>query len=188
MIDSVVRPNPSSATYLQSARTNRAALRKLISVVEGSDKLKLSQLTTRKKHLKFQRSKIHDWGLLALESIEAEDFVIEYVGEIIRRQVSNFRERQYEIMGIGSSYLFRVDDELVVDATQKGGLARFINHSCNPNCYTKIITVEGRKKVVIYSKRAIGAGEELTYDYKFSLEDKKIPCYCGAPRCRGSLN
>lgn len=51
-----------------------------------------------------------------------------------------------------------------------------------PNCYTKIITVEGQKKVVIYSKRPIAAGEELTYDYKFPLEDKKIPCFCGALR------
>jgi len=51
-----------------------------------------------------------------------------------------------------------------------------------PNCYTKIITAEGQKKVVIYSKRPIVAGEELTYDYKFPLEEKKIPCFCGALR------
>jgi SET domain-containing protein len=51
-----------------------------------------------------------------------------------------------------------------------------------PNCYTKIITVEGQKKVVIYSKRPIVAGEELTYDYKFPLEEVKIPCFCGASR------
>ena len=48
----------------------------------------------------------------------------------------------------------------------QGGLARFINHSCDPNCYTKIITVEGHKHIVIYSKHHIHAGEELTYDYK----------------------
>lgn len=51
-----------------------------------------------------------------------------------------------------------------------------------PNCYTKIITVDGQKKVVIYSKRHIRAGEELTYDYKFPLEEKKIPCCCGAAK------
>lgn len=51
-----------------------------------------------------------------------------------------------------------------------------------PNCYTKIITVEGQKKVVIYAKRFIGSGEELTYNYKFPLEEKKIPCFCGAAR------
>ena len=51
-----------------------------------------------------------------------------------------------------------------------------------PNCYTKIITVEGQKKVVIYSKQRIMPGEELTYDYKFSLEEVKIPCFCGADK------
>jgi SET domain-containing protein len=51
-----------------------------------------------------------------------------------------------------------------------------------PNCYTKIITVDGQKKVVIYSKHQIAPGEELTYDYKFSLEDVKIPCFCGAAK------
>jgi SET domain-containing protein len=56
-----------------------------------------------------------------------------------------------------------------------------------PNCYTKIITVEGHKKVVIYSKRPIAAGEELTYDYKFPIEDKKIPCFCGALRYKSLL-
>lgn len=57
-----------------------------------------------------------------------------------------------------------------------------------PNCYAKVILVEGAKKIVIYSKRDIPLGEEITYDYKFPLEDEKIPCLCGAPGCRGSLN
>lgn len=61
---------------------------------------------------------------------------------------------------------FRLDDEYVVDATKRGGLARFINHSCDPNCYTKIITVDGQKKIGIYSRRSIVDGEELFYDYK----------------------
>lgn len=57
-----------------------------------------------------------------------------------------------------------------------------------PNCYAKVITVEGAKKIVIYSKRDIAPGEEITYDYKFPLEDEKIPCLCGAAKCRGFLN
>ncbi|KAL6623424.1 hypothetical protein ACP70R_033303 [Stipagrostis hirtigluma subsp. patula] len=68
----------------------------------------------------------------------------------------------------------------MVDATKRGGLARFINHSCEPNCYTKVITVDGQKKIFIYAKRRIHAGEELTYNYKFPLEEKKIPCHCGS--------
>ncbi|KAG6735446.1 hypothetical protein POTOM_061944 [Populus tomentosa] len=171
-----------------SARTNRVKLRNLLAAAEGAELLKATQLKARKKHLRFQRSKIHDWGLVALEPIEAEDFVIEYVGELIRPQISDIRERLYEKMGIGSSYLFRLDDGYVVDATKRGGIARFINHSCEPNCYTKVISVESQKKIFIYAKRHIAAGEEITYNYKFPLEDKKIPCNCGSRKCRGSLN
>ncbi|KAI8003925.1 Histone-lysine N-methyltransferase ATXR7 [Camellia lanceoleosa] len=125
-----------------SARTNRVKMRNLLAAAEGADLLKTTQLKARKKRLRFQRSKIHDWGLVALEPIEAEDFVIEYVGELIRARISDIRERYYEKMGIGSSYLFRLDDGYVVDATKRGGIARFINHSCEPNCYTKVISVE----------------------------------------------
>ncbi|KAJ9167010.1 hypothetical protein P3X46_021694 [Hevea brasiliensis] len=171
-----------------SARTNRVKLRNLLAAAEGADLLKATQLKARKKRLRFQRSKIHDWGLVALEPIEAEDFVIEYVGELIRPRISDIRERLYEKMGIGSSYLFRLDDGYVVDATKHGGIARFINHSCEPNCYTKVISVEGQKKIFIYAKRHIAAGEEITYNYKFPLEEKKIPCNCGSRKCRGSLN
>ncbi|KAG9158409.1 hypothetical protein Leryth_013149 [Lithospermum erythrorhizon] len=177
-----------SNNKMLSARTNRVKLRNLLAVAEGAELLKATQLKARKKHLRFQRSKIHDWGVIALESIEAEDFVIEYVGELIRPRVSDIRERQYEKSGIGSSYLFRLDDGYVVDATKRGGIARFINHSCEPNCYTKVISVEGQKRIFIYAKRQIVAGEEITYNYKFPLEDKKIPCNCGSKRCRGSLN
>ncbi|CAI9115344.1 OLC1v1016228C1 [Oldenlandia corymbosa var. corymbosa] len=165
-----------------SARTNRVKLRNLLVAAEGTDLLKASQLKARKKRLRFQRSKIHDWGLIALEPIEAEDLVIEYVGELIRPSISDIRERHYEKIGIGSSYLFRLDDGYVVDATKRGGIARFINHSCEPNCYTKVITVEGEKKIFIYAKRHISAGEEITYNYKFPLEEKKIPCNCGSKR------
>ncbi|CAN1781580.1 Histone-lysine N-methyltransferase ATXR7 [Linum perenne] len=163
-----------------SARTNRAKVRNLLAAAEGAELLKATQLKARKKRLRFQRSKIHDWGLVALEPIEAEDFVIEYVGELIRPRISDIREVLYEKMGIGSSYLFRLDDGYVVDATKRGGVARFINHSCQPNCYTKVISVEGQKKIFIYAKRHINAGEEITYNYKFPLEEKKIPCNCGS--------
>ncbi|CAL0301540.1 unnamed protein product [Lupinus luteus] len=163
-----------------SARTNRVKMRRLLAAVDGADLLKVPQLKARKKHLRFQRSKIHDWGLVALEPIEAEDFVIEYIGELIRPRISDIRECQYEKMGIGGSYLFRIDDDYVVDATKRGGIARFINHSCEPNCYTKVISVEGQKKIFIYAKRHIAAGEEITYNYKFPLEEKKITCNCGS--------
>lgn len=121
-----------------SSRSNRVNSRKLVQGMEqankylmqlgGSDasdntlKLKFNQLRTRKKKLKFSRSPIHDWGLYAMEPISAGEMVIEYVGEVIRQQVADKREKYYERTGIGSSYLFRVDDDAVVDATKKGNL------------------------------------------------------------------
>lgn len=84
--------------------------------------IKFNQLQTRKKHLRFARSPIHDWGLYAMERIARGEMVIEYVGEVIRAQVADKREKAYERQGIGSSYLFRIDEDLVVDATKKGNL------------------------------------------------------------------
>jgi SET domain-containing protein len=85
----------------------------------------------RKKQLKFAKSSIHDWGLFALEPIAADEMVIEYVGQMVRPVLADLREVQYEAKGIGSSYLFRIDTETIIDATKCGNLARFINHSCN---------------------------------------------------------
>ena len=177
-------------TTQQSTREARSNQRRLLASVDAawSDLVKFNQLQFRKKQLKFARSRIHDWGLFALEPIAADEMVIEYVGQMIRPVVADLREKKYNEMGIGSSYLFRVDFETIIDATKCGNLARFINHSCNPNCYAKVITVEGQKKIVIYSKQPIDIDEEITYDYKFPIEDEKIPCLCGAPQCRGFLN
>ncbi|TQE10260.1 hypothetical protein C1H46_004099 [Malus baccata] len=96
------------------------------------------------------------------------------------KHISDIHERHYEKIGIGSSYI-------MVDATKHGGVARFINQSCEPNCYTKVISVDtkvisvdGHKRIFIYAKRHIAVGEEITYNYKFPLEEKKIPCNCGS--------
>ncbi|KAJ1517472.1 Histone-lysine N-methyltransferase setd1b [Coelomomyces lativittatus] len=147
-----------------------------------------SSLKARSKALQFARSGIHQWGLYALEPIEKDELVIEYVGEIIRQQVADVREQRYEKEGIGSSYLFRLDDDRVVDATKCGNFARFINHSCDPNCTAKIISLDNEKKIVIYAAKRIDIGDEITYDYKFDIEDIKIPCHCEAKNCRGTLN
>lgn len=172
----------------REARSNQRRLLTAFGIDTDSDLLKFNQLKFRKKQLKFAKSGIHDWGLFAMEPIAADEMVIEYVGQMVRPVVADLRESQYEATGIGSSYLFRIDLDTIIDATKCGNLARFINHSCNPNCYAKVITIESQKKIVIYSKQPIGVNEEITYDYKFPLEDEKIPCLCGAPQCRGTLN
>ena len=150
-----------------ASRSNRANNRRLVADIAAQkqvlatsngegDALRFNQLKKRKKPVKFARSAIHNWGLYAMENIAANDMIIEYVGEKVRQQVADMRERQYLKSGIGSSYLFRIDENTVIDATKKGGIARFINHSCTPNCTAKIIKVEGSKRIVIYALRDIG--------------------------------
>ncbi|KAI9504175.1 hypothetical protein BX070DRAFT_190385 [Coemansia spiralis] len=156
--------------------------------VGASDLLRFNSLDSRTKRLRFSKSAIHDWGLFASEPIFRGEFVIEYIGERIRGKLADLREEQYEREGIGSSYLFRVDGEIVIDATKCGNVARFVNHSCKPNCRAKMIVADGTKRMVIYAGQDIQAGEEITYNYKFPLEEIKIPCLCGAAGCRGYLN
>jgi len=97
----------------------------------GQRSISCARLQFRKKQLKFAKSGIHDWGLFALEPIAEGEMVIEYVGQMVRQTVADLREKRYEAVGIGSSYLFRVDGDAIVDATRYGNLARFINHSCS---------------------------------------------------------
>ena len=133
----VNEPQPQHVT---SSRSNRANARRRAQGLEEINQVqravalskgenaaneltfKFNQLQTRKKHLRFARSPIHDWGLYAMEKIARGEMVIEYVGEVIRAQVADKREKAYERQGIGSSYLFRIDEDLVVDATKKGNL------------------------------------------------------------------
>ncbi|KAM5484206.1 histone methyltransferase set1 [Microsporum canis] len=185
-----------------SSRSNRVNNRRLIADINAQkqalptqsgegDVLRFNQLKKRKKPVRFARSAIHNWGLYAEENITANDMIIEYVGEKVRQQVADMRERRYLKSGIGSSYLFRIDENTVIDATKHGGIARFINHSCTPNCTAKIIKVDGSKRIVIYALRDIERDEELTYDYKFEREwdsDDRIPCLCGSTGCKGFLN
>ncbi|KAM3595774.1 uncharacterized protein V6R79_002613 [Siganus canaliculatus] len=144
---------------------------------------------TSKEAVGVYRSEIHGRGLFCKRNIEAGEMVIEYAGTVIRAVLTDKREKYYDGKGIGC-YMFRIDDFDVVDATMQGNAARFINHSCEPNCYSRVINVDGRKHIVIFALRKIYRGEELTYDYKFPIEDEnsKLHCNCGARRCRRYLN
>ena len=157
----------AKSVAISSSRSTRVNNRRLVQDIDAQrkvlatstgegDAITFNQLKKRKKPVKFARSAIHNWGLYAMENIAANDMIIEYVGEKVRQQVADIRERQYLKSGIGSSYLFRIDENTVIDATKKGGIARFINHSCMPNCTAKIIRVEGSKRIVIYALRDIG--------------------------------
>ena len=101
-------------------------------------------------------------------------------------------DRRYGDLHDGSSHtmLFAATDKVVIDATRRGGPARWINHSCAPNCEAN----EEDGRVFIDAVRAIRPGEELSYDYNLVLEERHTPklkrehpCHCGARRCRGTL-
>ncbi|XP_036437673.1 histone-lysine N-methyltransferase 2C isoform X1 [Colossoma macropomum] len=142
-----------------------------------------------KSNVYLARSRIQGLGLYAARDIENNTMVIEYIGTIIRNEVANRKEKMYESQNRGV-YMFRIDSEHVIDATITGGPARYINHSCAPNCIAEVVTFERGHKIIISSNRRIQRGEELCYDYKFDLEDDqhKIPCHCGAVNCRKWMN
>ena len=131
--------------------------------------------TTRK------RSKLHGWGVFAAEPINKNKFVIEYTGELISNKVSDKREDKY--LSMGCIWVFRVNRAWSRDAAVGGNNARFINHSCQPNCYSWVDVKE--KRIWIRAGKAIAPGEELTYDYN-TEGDKTIPCRC-RPNCKTRL-
>ena len=92
------------------------------------------------------------------------------------------RERLYD--GTGITYLFKINERVIIDGARGGNEARFINHSCNPNCV--YIVEDG--DVNIYAKKHIQKEEELTMDYQISHESPTILCNCGAENCRGRIN
>lgn len=139
-----------------------------------------------------KRSHIHGWGLFAKVNLSKHSMIAEYMGETIRQCVADKREFAYEKSGIGSCYMFRLDMQHIVDATRIGCMARFMNHCCAANAYAKIISVYTEqgliKKIVVFANQDISAGDEITYDYKFPVEDGSLRCTCGAPNCIGRMN
>lgn len=140
-----------------------------------------------KNSLVVKKSAIHGRGLFTLVDIYQSQMIIEYAGEIIRHQLCDKREKYYETKGIGC-YMFKIDEFEVIDATTRGNQARFINHSCDPNCVSKVLIIQGQKHIIIFAHRFIAKDEELTYDYKFPKEDLKIECFCKSSKCRKYLN
>jgi uncharacterized protein len=126
--------------------------------------------------LVIRSSDIHAAGCFTLDEIPKGTRVLEYTGERITKAQGDDRYDGREF-----TYLFGIGDgEVVIDGH---GMAMFVNHSCDPNCETD----EAEDKVFIASIRDIAAGEELTYDYYLYDGEDDAPCYCGSPKCRGSM-
>ncbi|XP_010457683.1 PREDICTED: histone-lysine N-methyltransferase ATX2-like isoform X2 [Camelina sativa] len=144
---------------------------------------------TYRKRLAFGKSGIHGFGIFTKLPHRAGDMVIEYTGELVRAPIADKREHLiYNSMVGAGTYMFRIDNERVIDATRTGSIAHLINHSCEPNCYSRVISVNGDEHIIIFAKRDVAKWEELTYDYRFFSIDERLACYCGFPRCRGVVN
>jgi len=123
-----------------------------------------------------RKSRIHGWGVYATRTITKNTRIIDYAGEKISNQESLKREQRY--IKRGHIWCFKLTNRTVVDAGVNGNIARFINHSCRPNCYVHIV----KGIIWIRAARTIRKGEELVYNYRTDGEGL-IKCQC-RPDCQ----
>jgi SET domain-containing protein len=146
-------------------------------------------LASRPEMMRVRRSRVHGRGVFALRRIRKGTRIIEYLGDRITHKQADLR---YEVKSErdNHTFLFIVDRGVVIDAGIDGNDARFINHSCDPNCES---VIEDRR-VFVEAVRTVKPGEELTYDYQIGRDrsdppdvDEIFACRCGAKSCRGSM-
>ena len=178
----------SQKSSQKSSRSTRTAPKKAVRKAGRPLRAKPASLATSPL-VEARNSSIHGRGVYAIAPIKKGTRVIEYLGERISHTEA---DRRYEKKGDddGHTFLFIASNRTVIDAGVDGNDARFINHSCKPNCETVI----ENSRVFIDSIRAIKPGEELGYDYQLTWESTDDPaelalyaCRCGARKCRGTM-
>ena len=141
------------------------------------------------RRIQVRRSGVHGKGVFALRLIVGGERIIEYRGDRISWREAN-RRHPHDPAQPNHTFYFHVDDKTVIDGHHNGNASRWINHSCAPNC--DAVVDEGR--IWIESIRDIPPGEELAYDYAFTLVERhtpaakrRYPCHCGAVTCRKTM-
>lgn len=136
-----------------------------------------------------RESKIQGRGVFATRKIEEGTRLIEYKGEVIDDAEAD-RRYPFEEGERHHTFLFMLDSGDAIDAGPSRSIAKYINHSCDPNCEA----VEEDGRIFIDALRDIARGEELVYDYNYVLDEphnaankKLYPCNCGARKCRGTI-
>ena len=144
---------------------------------------RMQQLRIDPRHAHFRmrigKSRIHRWGVFTAEHIPARRNVIDYIGELVN-PVESFRRSK----DAKATYAFKLDKFWRIDGSVRGSGAEFINHSCDPNLRSRKLA----DRIELRSVRPIAAGEELTLDYRYSHRGPRVPCCCGSPKCRGTIN
>lgn len=140
-------------------------------------------------YLELRTSAIQGTGAFAARFIRKGTRIIEYTGQRISWRTADKRYDD-DSMRRHHTFLFTVDEKIVIDGAVKGNDAKFINHSCDGNCEA----LDYRKRIFIEARRSIQPGEELLYDYQYERTDehteadeKLYSCRCGSPKCRGSI-
>ncbi len=141
-----------------------------------------------KSLIRVKNSPIHGRGVFATAAIKKGTAIVEYSGEHITHDTANERYGSRD-NGHEHTFLFTIDNEMVIDASVGGNAAKYINHSCDPNCET----VQYGQRVLVEAIRDIRKDEELTYDYHLQVEKphtkkklRRYACFCGSPKCRGT--
>ena len=132
------------------------------------------------------------YGIRTTGSIRKGRFLVEYIGEVVDMDELARRNKKYKRDGQTHQYVMSLIHGTVIDSTVKGNWARFINHSCEPNCAAEKWLVNGEYRMGLFSKRDLISGEEITIDYRFetfgTVDLASEKCYCGAPTCRGTIS
>ena len=140
------------------------------------------------RRIQTRRSTVHGNGVFAVQDLAEGETLIEYKGQVISWKEA-LRRHPHDPAQPNHTFYFHIDDGRVIDGNVEGNAARWINHSCEPNCEAD--EVDGR--VYIKALRNIAAGEELNYDYGLVIDEpytekllSEFPCWCGSAQCRGT--
>ncbi|KAL0273974.1 UNVERIFIED_CONTAM: hypothetical protein PYX00_006522 [Menopon gallinae] len=161
--------------------------------LECGSRCALGERCTNKRFQKLQyanckifKTEKKGFGLRAEEDLPGNTFIMEYVGEVVDQKEFARRVKLYAKDNNKHFYFMALKGDAVIDATIKGNISRFINHSCDPNAETQKWTINGELRVGFFTRRFVPAGEEITFDYQFQRYGKEAQkCYCEAPSCRG---
>mmetsp|Transcript_32718 Transcript_32718/g.48443 ORF Transcript_32718/g.48443 Transcript_32718/m.48443 type:complete len:754 (+) Transcript_32718:161-2422(+) len=137
-----------------------------------------------------QREQGKGWGLITLVPLKKGDLVQEYVGEVIdeNKKEQRLKDWSKDHPNDPNFYVMQLEAGWYIDARVEANLSRFVNHSCDPNCILRPVTVSGYTRIGIFAEKNIAPGEFLSYDYRFDTRHgDRFICRCGAANCRGTM-